>query len=125
MPPIFLSPGASERELLVQLLQLVDANHTTVLERLITMSQTITDEVAAETLLSAKVDLLLAAFAAGRSQVADLITQTSALAAQIADLRANGVLTETDAAALTSATADMAAKAAAIDAALTPPPATP
>ena len=70
---------------------------------------------AAETALSAKVDQLLAAFAAGKTQVADLQAQLTALQAQIA----SGGLSPGDAAELSAAVADMQAKAAAIDAALT------
>lgn len=88
-----------------------------ILERLDTMSQAVTDNTAEETVLAAKVDQLLAAFAAGKTQLADLQAQIAALQAQIAQ----GVLTAADQSALAASLADMQAKATAIDAALTPP----
>lgn len=116
-PTVPINPASSVRELLVQLLLLVDAGFTDFRERLDTMQQAIQSETAAEATLSAKVDLLLAAFAAGKQQVADLQAQIAALQAQVAA----GGLGADDTAALSTALADMQAKAAAIDTALTPP----
>ncbi len=93
-----------------------------IYERLQIMSTQADSAAAAEAALSAKVDLLLIAFAAGRTAAADLRTQIAALQAQVADLIANGTISAADAAELTALAADAVSKSAAIDAALTPAP---
>lgn len=87
------------------------------------MSTQVDSEVAAEQNLAVKVDSLLAAFAAGQTANASLQQSIADLTAQIAQLRADGVITAADADKLTAATTEMAAKSAAIDTALTPAPA--
>lgn len=118
MPPIFIPPGASERELLVQLLQLVDANHTTTLERLITMSQIATDTAAAVTAENAKVDQLIALVSPTLQALRDALATANAEVARLtADATAD---TATLQGSLAAATDETAKVQAAIDA-LTPP----
>jgi septation ring formation regulator EzrA len=89
------------------------------------MSDQVESEVAAEHVLAGKVDLLLAAFADAKTANGTLQASIAALTAQIQQLQADGVITAADADKLTAATAEMAAKSAAIDTALTPPAPTP
>lgn len=92
-----------------------------ILERLTVMSQQVDSEVAAEHELAGKVDLVLAALADGRAQNTALAAQIATLNALILQLQTDGVITAADADKLTAATAEMQAKSAAIDVALTPP----
>lgn len=81
------------------------------------MSDTVDQIVAEEAIEAAKIDAVLAALAAGRSQVADLIAQIAVLQQQLATLP----LSASDKAKLDAVASDMANKVSQIDAALTPP----
>jgi hypothetical protein len=111
-----IDPSASRRELLVQLLLTVDANHATILERLQTMDQRIQTVIDGEAAERAQIELLIAAFQAQAPLLASLQQQ-------IADLRANGFLTDEQAGALAATAANMAAEASKVSTVLTPPPA--
>jgi phage I-like protein len=82
---IVINPAASERDLLVQLLLLLDKNHTIVTERLISMSQIATDTDAKVAELDAKVDTLIAAVTPSIQTLRD---QLAAAQAQVATLQA-------------------------------------
>lgn len=119
MPPIYLNPAASERELLVQLLQLVDANQTATIERLITMSQIATDTAAKVAELDAKVDTLIGLV---QPSIQTLRDQLAAAQAQVAALQAGDAA---DLATLQGTLDAASAEVGKVDAAiatLTPPP---
>jgi hypothetical protein len=75
----------------------------------------------AEQAEAVKIDAVLAALADGRTHNQDLSTQITTLQAQIADLIANGSIGAADQAKLNATLAEIQAKSALIDAALTPP----
>lgn len=110
----------STRQLLLLLLERQAQNHTTVLERLITMSQIATDTAAKVTELDAKVDSLIALV---QPSIQALRDQLAAALAQVAELQAGDA---SDLATLQGTLAAASAEADKVDAAitaLTPPPA--
>ena len=115
---VLINPAASDRELLVQLLLLVDAGFTDLLERLTTMSQIVTDTAAAVAAENTKVDQLIAliqpALQSLRDALAAALAQVAAL--QAGDAADAAVLSGT----LTAANDEVVKVQAAIDA-LTPP----
>lgn len=115
-----INPAASQRELLVQLLLLVDAGMTDLSQRIQAMSQIVTDTAAAEAALNAKIDTLL-----GLVQPAldGLRSQLAAAQAQVAALQAGDAADATALqTTLTAANAEATKVQAAIDALSPPPP---
>lgn len=126
-----INPAASERELLVQLLLLVDTGFTDINERLTTMTQIATDTAAAVAAENTKVDALIAAIQPAIQSLRDALTAAQAQAAtlqtQLSAVQADQAADATTLQTTLAAANDEAGKVqAALDALGTPtPPAAP